>query len=212
MISETSSDSLDSLIAVLPADWEDRLFFLKLKHGVAGLTDPKEVVSELQYYLVFAEGMTEAYLKTVLAAHATARTEKHIKAALVLICSAKAEQELRALGAAVQQDGVIVLVDPSLPETAIWLRGALALIAPLFQPSLSSLFVDSLHCGVPLVTSNQPEISDVVGHAAYFLERVDREEIERALVKLENSSQLRASIQHAAKEFLHRTMGVEKNA
>lgn len=191
-----------SLLSSLPADWEERLVYLKLKCALSALSDTRSEILAQEYFIVFASGMTEAYLKEILTAHRQTREHKHTKAMLVIVCDPGTSEKMQNICQEIHDAAAVVVSSLSEKEIAVLLRGAIALLAPLFTVSQRALLLDTLHFGVPAVVTNNNDVRALVGHAAYFLERVDVEELQRALLKLENSSQLRSSIQHAAREYL----------
>lgn len=199
-MSELSSSA--ALAQNLPKDWEARLLFWKLLFGISQLDDSHEGIREQWYFFVFARTLSLSYLKEIVASHIHAQETKHTKARLFIVCDDKTPLDARAWLQSLSFPTVRVAYHLTAEQTLVMLRGATALLYPLSQVLERDLLLLCAHFGVPVVTTHHADIEDVLGHAAYFLERLDRDELERAMVKLENSPQLRSSIQHAEEELL----------
>lgn len=193
----------DWLSEVLPSDWQSRLIYVALKSSLAPLDMTKEDINRLPYYITDTRIMSEPYMKELLAAFRSAR-EKNLHADLVVLdrsSSWKIQENLQTYKSILPE--VCIPENIKDEEAAVLVKGAIGIVALDASTSEGEdALEDYMQFSTPLIVSHQDSIESIVGHAALYLEKMNREGMSNALIKVENSERLREHLRDVLIEHI----------
>ena len=189
----------ESLTKSLPKNIDATLRFLKLKYGLADLSAPHDVVDQETYFVSDTSIAPLSYTKELIRSFIYAKEEKQLKSHLVVVVHDKESQE------ELTQDlfglnNVHILADLSMEERAAFFVRALGFVSLMYEHASEPLYAELMKFSVPLVLPKVDPHQALVGHAAYFLERLHEDDVSVALSKIENSEMLRTSLKKAASD------------
>ncbi len=174
------------------------LRYLKLKYGVAEMNDSAETLDATTYFITDASLAAAPYVKELVQIFEGVRKDKNLKSSLVVLFDSENKKAGILSGAISKHISCVVPQDEK--EKALLLYGAVGFVSLRYKAADDSYFLQIMKLGVPLIL---PKVSDQegnLGHAAYFVEKIDPETVGQAIVKLENSPTLRDSIVKSALE------------
>ena len=115
-----------------------------------------------------------------------------------------------------EEPGLHVLGPLDDKEVASLLSGALAFVYPSLYEGFGLPVLEAMKAGVPVVTSNDPAITEVAGGVALQVDVASREKLTRALVEVTTSSPLRTRLKERgsrrASQFTWRSTAVLTHA
>ncbi len=190
---------MENFTKFMQKDPTNALRYAKLKYGVAVLEDPDDVIDTRTYFVTMATPTTASYVKELIRIFSVTQKEKSLKSCLLVLGSQK------DLGLSIPRkegEGVLFADTSDEKEKAILLYGSLAFVSLLYEADQESFYMEVMKLGVPLVLPEPEQKNAQVGHAAFFLEKINEENVANALMKLENSKTLRDSMVKSALEHI----------
>jgi hypothetical protein len=182
---------------LMSSDPTNALRYVKLKYGIAELEDSAEVIDTRTYFITTVSPTTLSYVKELIRIFSLTEKEKSLKSVLVVLGSQKA---VMSAGDVKTFEGVVFAEPKEVKEKALLLYGSIAYISLLHEVECEPFYLEIMKLGVPLVLPHLDNIDSVIGHAAFFLEKINEEHVQAALLKLESSKTLRESIVKSALE------------
>lgn len=192
-----SKENMKNLTEYMKNDPTNGVRYLKLKYGIAVLEDTDDVIDSRTYFVTLLTTETASYVKELVRTFELTQKEKNLKSCLLIIGS---QEELGVNIPRKEGEGILFAPIKDEKEIALLLYGSIAYVSLLYQEEQEQFYFEIMKLGVPLVLP-EPELKDpLVGHAAFFLEKITEENVSNALMKLENSKTLRESIVKSALE------------
>lgn len=180
-------------------DPTNALRYVKLKYGIAVLEDTDEAIDARTYFVTMATPTTAPFVKELIRNFTLTQKEKNLKSCLLVLGS---QQDLGLSLPRKEGEGVLFADTKDEKEIAVLLYGSLAYVSLLYETDQEKFYLEVMKLGVPLVLP-EPEVKDPrVGHAAFFIEKINEENVANALLKLENSKTLRDSMVKSALEHI----------
>lgn len=183
-------------------DPTNALRYVKLKYEVAELEDHAESIDTRSYFITTLTQKTLPFVKELIRIFNITEKEKSLRSKLLILGSRK---DTLPLPGEKDMEQIVFAEPTELREKALLLYGSLAYVSLLYETDNENFYLEVMKLGVPLVLPHLSNHESVIGHAAFFLKKINEENVTAALLKLENSGTLRESIVMSALEQIRGT-------